>query len=360
MNSQRPVDVLVAGLGPAGSTAAAAAARAGLQVLGVERRQELGVPVQCAEFIPLPLARYAQADGVLQQRVAGMNSSLPSGAREHSELPGLMIDRAAFDQALAREAERCGAELMLSTRLVSVDAARSAAIVRTDYGELEITYRLLVAADGPHSAVAQALGLPPLPTVHTRQYTVPLLQPCADTDIWLSDDYPGGYGWLFPKGRFANLGLGVDRHCAADLKQPLDALHRQLAKQGRVGDAIVYRTGGAIPVGGLRQQLVVGNALFVGDAAGLTHPITGAGIAAAIASGEQAGEAAARWLGRGERDALAEFEEDVRDQFGPTLRRGLERRRWLALRRQGDRGAAGDAIHRRGWIAFHEYFENVA
>ena len=57
------VDVLVIGLGPAGGAAATAAARAGLSVLAVDRRKEVGVPVQCAEFIPLPMGRYAQADG---------------------------------------------------------------------------------------------------------------------------------------------------------------------------------------------------------------------------------------------------------------------------------------------------------
>lgn len=360
MSARATVDVLVVGGGPAGTSAAAAAARGGLSVLAVERKRQVGVPVQCAEFVPLPLAKYAQAGDVLRQRVAGMNSSLPSGNCEHSQLPGLMIDRAAFDQALAAAAEQCGAELMVSTQLVSMDAERSVATIRSDRGPLEVAYRLLVAADGPHSLVARALGLPPLPVVHTRQYTLPLLQPHDDTDVWLSDDYPGGYAWLFPKGRFANLGLGVDRDCVVDLKRPLDILHRQLIEEGRVGEAIVHRTGGAIPVGGLREKLVVGNVVFVGDAAGLTHPISGAGIAAAIFSGELAGEAAVRWLTGTCRDALAEFERDVREQFGPTLARALERRRWLALRRGSRCGLAHDAIHRRAWIAFPEYFETVA
>ena len=60
---------------------------------------------------------------------------------------------------------------------------------------------------GPTARVAR--GLPALPLIHTRQYTVPLTQPYADTDIWLSDEFPGGYAWLFPKGGVANLGLGV-------------------------------------------------------------------------------------------------------------------------------------------------------
>ena len=52
-------DVLVVGLGPAGGAAAAAAAKLGLRVVGVEKKRVVGVPVQCAEFIPLPLGRHA-------------------------------------------------------------------------------------------------------------------------------------------------------------------------------------------------------------------------------------------------------------------------------------------------------------
>lgn len=351
------VDVLVVGLGPAGGAAALAAAQAGLRVAAVERRKEIGVPVQCAEFIPLPLARYAVSEGVLQQRIQGMVSHLPSGRMEKSDTPGLMVDRAAFDQALARQAEQSGARLHLNSRLVGLDGAGSSAIAVTPQGEMRFDYRLLVAADGPQSFVAGSLGLPRLETVHTRQYTVPLLEASEETEIWLSPNYPGGYAWLFPKGGVANLGLGADKRFGADPKALLDALHRKLVADGRVAEAILHRTGGAIPVGGLRQNLVMGNVLFVGDAAGLTHPVTGAGIAAAVASGERAGQAAAAWLIGCDKKALMDFENTIRDQFGASLERAVARRIWLG-QYWGTPAASDDRIQRRGWVAFPEYFEN--
>lgn len=350
------VDVLVIGLGPAGGAAAAAAAKAGLRVLAVERKREIGIPVQCAEFIPLPLSSHAQAEGVLVQRIAAMKTFLPSGAVEQSMFPGLMIDRAAFDQALAREAESHGAHLLLDSRLIRLDVASGQAVIETSAGERIICYRLLVAADGPHSTVAAELGLPALEAVQTRQYTVPLKRHHTDTDIWLSDAYPGGYAWLFPKGEVANLGVGMDKQLTGDLKAPLDSLHRQLAAEGRVGSEIFTRTGGAIPVSGMRDRLAVGNVLFAGDAAGLTHPITGAGIAAAVTSGQRAGEAAAAWLG-GDQGALDEFEQDLRDQFGTTLERAVTRRQWLKSL-CGTPQAKCDEMQRQGWIAFPEYFSN--
>lgn len=359
MTTAPTVDVLIVGLGPAGGAAAAAAAQAGLNVLAIDKKQRIGEPVQCAEFVPLPLGKYAQADGVLVQRIAAMKSFLPSGSIHESAFPGIMVDRAAFDRALVDQARRHGADVRRNTRLIALDAARRRAIVEIkDRGGRrrdEIEYRVLIAADGPHSSVAELLNLPPLTTVNTRQYTVPLLQPYLDTDVWLSDDFPGGYAWLFPKGTVANLGLGIDKQFADDMKAPLDRLHAQLVAGGIVGREVLSRTGGAIPVGGLRASLVHGSAMFIGDAAGLTHPISGAGIGAAVASGERAARAALESIRNNDATALASFEEDVRDQFEETLKRAVARREQLKREWHTPRAQA-DASMRRGWIAFPEYF----
>jgi len=357
MTSRAPTcDVLVIGLGPGGAAAAAAAARAGRSVLAVDRRAVIGTPVQCAEFIPLPLGRYARDTGVRVQRILAMTSTLPSGATHRTDFRGLMIDRATFDRALAESARAAGATLRCATTFVGLDAGAGIAALRGGSGPEQVRFRALIAADGPRSRVAAALGLPRLETVETRQYTVPLRAPYETTDIWLAPEYPGGYAWLFPKGATANLGLGMDTRVARDLKRPLDALHAAQVREGRVGTEILVRTGGPIPVGGLRTRLAVGDVAFVGDAAGLTHPITGAGIAAAVISGEAAGAAAARHCA-GDPAAWRDYDAEVRDQFEASLARAVARRRELAAWWKTDR-ARSDRLHRRGWFAFPEYFRD--
>jgi digeranylgeranylglycerophospholipid reductase len=348
-------DVLVVGLGPGGAAAAAAMARAGLAVVAIDRRAEIGIPVQCAEFIPLPLGRHARHAGVLVQRILGMTSTLPSGAREQTDFPGLMIDRAAFDQALADAARAAGATLWRAA-FTGLESDAGIATLRNESGEHRLRFRALIAADGPRSRVAAALGLPRLETVETRQYTVPLRVPSSVTDVWVAPEYPGGYAWLFPKGATANLGLGMDTRLDWDLKRPLDRLHRTLVAEGRVGPEILRRTGGPIPVSGMRSSLAERNVAFVGDAAGLTHPITGAGIAAAVISGESAGEAAVRYCA-GDRGAWRAYEEEIRDQFGASLERAVARRRWL-IDSWRHRAARADRVQRRGWIAFPDYFRD--
>jgi geranylgeranyl reductase family protein len=342
-------DVLVVGLGPAGGAAALAAAEAGLRVIALERRNEIGRPVQCAECVPAAMGRLVRRTGCEVQRVEAMQTVLPSGASVDSPFRGIMIDRAKLDAGLARSAEAAGAKLLTGWRFEALDAVGGRVRCRSAQGMREISYRLLIAADGPFSPVAAALGLASQPVALARQITVPLLQPLARTEVYLSPDYLGGYGWLFPKGGVANLGVGVVREAGHVLRERLHDLHRRLSGEGRVGSAILARTGGAIPVGGLRLKPAVGNVMFAGDAAGLTHPVTGAGIHPAVTSGEAAGQAAARWLA-GDGTALEGYEAGMAELFGPSLARALHRRGDLKGG-EGDEGAL-----RRGWVAFPDYY----
>lgn len=348
-------DVLVVGLGPGGGAAAWAASCRGLRVVAIDRKRQVGVPVQCAEFVPLPLGRYIRSPSAIKQRIAGMETVLPSGESVRSPFSGLVIDRAAFDQGLASMAEYAGAQLSLRTTLRALDADGKAARVDGPNGTSTLRYKLLIAADGPYSRTASLLGLPRQHMVHARQYTVALAAERSETTIWLSPDYPGGYAWLFPRGAQANLGVGIDFGFARSTGQALDRLHAQLIAAGVVGREVLRRTGGAIPVGGARERLVHKDVMFVGDAAGLTHPITGAGIAAAVTSGEQAGLAAAAWISQGQA-ALDEYELEMSDLYRPTLEHAVRVRAELD-RIWATPAAAHDAPQRRGWIAFKEYYD---
>jgi digeranylgeranylglycerophospholipid reductase len=348
--------VLVIGLGPAGASAALAASSCGLRVLAVERKSAIGVPIQCAEYIPLTIARHARPEGVRQQAVTAMKSWLNQCETFTTDVPGLMIDRSRFDQALASAARQAGAEIRTSTRLVALAPQQRQASLACGPRHYTVHYDYLIAADGPRSMVAKALGLPPLESIYSYQITIPLLQSMHDTEVWHDARFPGGYAWLFPRGGEANLGAAGYGEEAGRLKSGLQELHRQLAQEGRVGTAIIRATGGPIPVSGMRQPLVFGVHVFVGDAAGLCHPITGAGIATAVDSGSAAGQAvAAACLGQ-EPDALHEYQTEMLERYGPSLEHACARRRWL---QQQWRDGRYDEIAtlRQGWIACPEYFE---
>jgi geranylgeranyl reductase family protein len=348
-------EILVVGLGPAGSRAAAMAAAAGCPVLAIDRRRRPGHPVQCAEFVPAMLGQEIDAVGpATRQRIRAMITFVEDAAGEVTEdFPGRMIDRAAFDRALTDAAVAAGARCRFG--VVLEDLAEDGTARLSD-GTV-VRPRLVIGADGPRSAVGQAIGQVNRALVETRQVTVPLKAPHAATDIFLAADIPGGYGWLFPKGEAANLGVGVVPEARHRLKSLLDRLHRVLVAEGRVGREILRHTGGPIPVGGARRPRgALGEVpvLLAGDAVGLTNPVTGAGIASAVISGSLAGGAAADWLA-GDGAALDDYTDEVAALFGSALDRALRRRREiLACYETG--GAPSPPALRRGWIAYPEYW----
>jgi len=349
------VDVVVIGLGPAGACAAAEAARRGHDVIAVDRRREPGRPVQCAEFVPALIGVEARVlSAAVRQPIRAMMTYVERDAPDAKEdCSGHMLDRAAFDAALVAAAGQAGARCLFGTAVRSI--TREGCAELSDGQSLQAA--VIIGADGPRSIVGRRIGEVNRHLVETRQITVALKQPHEATDIFLSADIPGGYGWLFPKGEVAHIGAGVDPRHKARLKSIVAVLHAALVGSGRVGSEIRGLTGGAIPVGGLlkpRGMLAGTLALLAGDAAGLTNPVTGAGIAAAVHSGRLAGEAAAAWL-HGDRDADVAFEEELSSVFQSSLERAVERRRELAVRSRG--GALSDpAALRRGWIAYPEYW----
>lgn len=333
-------DILVLGLGPAGASAARAAAERGRRVVALDRKREPGVPVQCAEFVPAMID--AEVTGAVRQRIDAMATFVEDDAADlQPNFPGHMLDRAAFDAALVARAAQAGADCRFGRRVLRI--AKDGMVHLGDGRQLRA--RVIVGADGPRSQAGRAIGSVNTDLVETRQVTVPLRRAHAATDIFLSAGIPGGYGWLFPKGSVANLGAGVSPAQRARLKPILEKLHADLGD--RVGREILATTGGSIPVGGLLRpwgRLGETLVLLAGDAAGLANPVTGAGIAAAVQSGRLAGEAATN-------GNAAAYQEELEDLFGAALERALRRRREL-MEKVPTRAAL-----RRGWIAYPEYWQ---
>ena len=353
------IDVLVVGIGPAGAAAAAAAAQAGARVLALDRRVQPGLPVQCAEFVPMMLGVDTAAVAAARvQDIAAMDTYVREAAADITpDFRGHMIDRAAFDAALVEAARRAGAECRFATliRAIAADGTVKLADGTT------LRPRVLIGADGPRSLVGRAVGMPNTDLVETRQITVDLLAPHQATDIFLRPEIEGGYGWLFPKGKLCNLGLGVIPARKALLKPLLCELHMELTAARRVGPLIHATTGGAIPVGGiagLAATLGATTVMLAGDAAGLVNPVTGAGINPAVLSGRMAGRAAAAAIA-GDARAAGDYADEAEDLFGPSIALALRRRREV-LARYAAGQQPDDAALRRAWIAYSDYWDRTA
>jgi geranylgeranyl reductase family protein len=345
-------DVVVVGAGPAGASAALAAARAGARSLLIDRRREIGAPVQCAELAPAPLLRIVPvSSAAVVQRTDSMVTHLPSGEAHEADAPGAMLNRTAFDQELVQAAICAGVQLWPEVTCDGLDD--EGAVVASRGGKTgRITARAVVGADGPRSAVGRSVGLSNSCYVAAKQVEVLLAAPLSSTHVFFDERFFGGYGWLFPKGESGNLGVGVDESRADELDAALD--HMMSLAEGLdlvIGKHVIGRTGGVIPVGGPLGSARVGSVLLAGDAAGQVHPITGAGIHSAISCGRAAGQAAGRFASSGDAADLEAYEEEWRDHWGDVFRHAL-RRRDEFLSGWGD--GLEQAV-RRCWVAFPEY-----
>ncbi len=352
MNDPRSCDVLVIGAGPAGSAAALAAARQGVSVLLAERRPRVGVPVRCAEYVPLPVGKYLDLSNpaVTVQPVRGMRTFLPGADPKENLFPGAMIRRDRFDQELARLAVEAGARLV--TGLQVYRRTREEIRAWDGHREVSIRSRVIVGADGPCSQVARWMGQPSRPFLAAAQVSLKLARPLDHTRVYFDPRITGGYGWVFPKGDRANLGVGLEAGQSKNLNKILDGFKRERMEEGLVEAAEEPAGGGLIPVGGLKD-LWLENMILAGDAAGTCHPLSGAGVGNALISGELAGEAAAAAVIRGVSGPLETYRDELQSLLGPSLSRAAAKRQKMI--RDWNRSDFAGLI-KKNWIAFKEYY----
>ncbi|MHB1390102.1 MAG: geranylgeranyl reductase family protein [Thermoleophilia bacterium] len=350
-------EVLVIGAGPAGSVAAAAAAREGADVILLERRRVVGQPVQCAEHLPLQTVREfgLGATDVVVQYIEAMRTHLPDGQVVVTPARGAICHRDRFDRHLAALAESAGARLMTGTRASGYDGG----VVTAVAGEKQFQLRpaVIVGADGPCSRVRKWMGSGSNEFVNGGQHQLPLARELNTTEIFFRRYIPGGYGWLFPKGDMANVGVGVDRRFGVTPSRALKMLTAELIETGFLrANTATGATGGLIPVSGM-TRVRMDNMILAGDAAGHCHPVTGAGVPSAIFAGRMAGEAAARAAAAGDPELLGEYEESCSLFIRDSWEQAVEKRRLLNHDWQKDDRELSRSL-KKNWIAFKEYYED--
>jgi len=346
-------DILVVGGGPAGASTALSAARQGAKVLLVERRQHIGLPVQCAEYIPAMLNGQLGLKGdYIVQKIEGMRTFVPGQAVKEMTAPGYIIRRELFDQTLVNAARKAGAIVRCATRVTAVNPHGDVTLVPREGQAYRVRPRVIIGADGPRSTVGHWVGSVNRHLLPGVQMTLPLAAPLDYTEIYFDPRIIAGYGWLFPKGRVANVGLGMLRpeKGQPSLGKVLDGFIRRLKTHGKIHGGPVAHAAGWIPAEPVRNA-VHGNVVLVGDAAGHTHSITGAGIFTAVTCGELAGTHAAAAAAANGMGILRAYDREWQDLLGDTLTRARCRRQ----RMETDWNSF-DTIVKRCWVAFREYY----
>lgn len=314
-------DVVVVGGGPAGATAALAAAERGATVALLERAElprykTCGGGLTAVSMAALP-AGFTVPVAARAAAVTFTRRGWPTRTwRDPAPLVAL-VQRAELDGALVACAAAAGVLVRTGVAVTGVAEGPDGVVLTTTGGP--VSGRCVVAADGTGSRLARWVGVELEQVDLGLEVEVPT--PPSQAASWASrllidwGPLPGSYGWVFPKGGSLTVGVIGDRGDGPALCGYLADL---LAAQGLDAGTATVSSGHLTRCRAPASPLRRGRVLVAGDAAGLLEPMMREGISFALRSGRLAGHAAAG----GSEAALASYDEAVRSLLGPEMAAG--------------------------------------
>ncbi|MDR0767180.1 MAG: NAD(P)/FAD-dependent oxidoreductase [Methanosarcinales archaeon] len=358
--TKKNYDVVIVGAGPAGSMAAKYAALGGADVLFVDRKREIGTPIQCAGFTPdaseieklipgmtLPKEMKELPKNSILCQTKKQRLYTPDLKSKEFDVNGYVLDRRLFDTELAEQAALQGAELLCGTTVKSVafcvaDAAKYTVRLSGVFGKIDVTAKVIIGADGPNSLIGKTFGLSNSEYERGIGFEYKMTGVDIDSEsleMYFGNKYvPGGYIWIFPEGDGkANVGIGIRRSLCTEKLPAREFLNRfirehPIASEKLKGGKITSVIAGAIPVSGAPVRTATDSVMIAGDAAGHVMATNGGGIPFAMAAGKIAGETAAEAVmsnkcGRGL--SVAAYEQRWRAEFGEALDASVQARKLM-------------------------------
>ena len=353
-------DLIVVGAGPGGSHTAKVAAEKGLEVLLVDRKEEIGTPVRCGEGIGKENLQefYDVEDEWISAEVTEARVHFPN--EEHIELAGensdeavgYILERKLFDRDLADKAAKAGANLKVGTeaRGLNREDVHVSLELCDRQGQFEVEASMVVGADGVESQVGGWAGL-------DTSLNVNDVEKCAQylvTGVDFESDYvhfligneiaPGGYIWMFPKGE-ERMNLGVVVIPSKAERGPEFYLQNFLSERFPDGK-VVEKTYGGNPVEGPKDSVVSDNVMLVGDAARHVDPFTGGGLSNALRGGEFAAEVASKAVSESkfDRDFLSQYDGLWKERFGEDLERNKKLQEKFLSMEDDDLNSLADSL----------------
>lgn len=286
-------DVIVIGAGPAGLYTAMSGAKEGLDVLMLEEHAHIGLPTHCTGIVSGETnGLYKIPEEVVLKRPSSCLVLSPSGRVAELEDPGeeiAVVDRASFDRALAASVVEAGGTIRTSCRVDHVSNGDRFIEVETNGGE-RLRARALVLACGVTFRFHPLLGSrPPSQILHTAQLEL-VAEPAEKLEVHVGREVaPDGFAWLVPfrRGETTRVKAGVLMRGDARANLEKFLARPEIAPRLReIPGEPIRRLLPVAPVAKSYADRIVA----VGDAAGLTKPVSGGGIFYSLLSAQFAAE----------------------------------------------------------------------
>lgn len=313
-------DVVIIGAGPAGLTLALELEHR-FKVLLIDKKREPHKLIACAEWVPPNMPVAAVTDTVAMD-------TFYAGKTKIRDFGGKIIDRESWQKGMLESLTKATVCLGLPVE----KNVENKVITPKETFEADV----IVGADGPLSVIRKSFGLSVAPVMPAINVKMKLVKKMDRTLIHFSDNIEKGYGWVFPKGELANVGIGA----TSKISDALESYKTFLVENGIVYPGEIQRTAGLIPLYGF-SPVASDNCVMIGDAAGLTDPLTGAGIFQAWDSAN----ILAGVLSEGK--TLSEYFKRIKIAYGSFLTRRMTKRKIL----EDNWGNLEKAVE-ESWVSF--------
>ena len=315
-------DVIVVGGGPIGSHVACILVRQGCEVVVLEKKGRVGHKQCCTGIIGQECVRAFDIDeGVILRKVKSARLFSPAGKKlyiRRTEHQASILDRAAFDLAMARKAQDAGAKYIFNRTVHDIRMAKEGVEVHCEGEESGLIAKAVVIASGYGSRLTEKLGLGKMTDFVAGAQVEVTTKEQDEVEVYFGrDTAPGFFGWLVPTTTGnARVGLLSRRAPEKYLKRLLESL----AAEGKIVPGEWTPSYGAIPLRPLRQTYGA-RILVVGDAAGQVKPTTGGGIYYGLLCADIAANVLSRALQQDDLSAknLSRYEREWKRKIGREL-----------------------------------------
>lgn len=332
-------DVIIVGAGPAGSVAAINLSEAGYHVIVVEKNGISRNKVCGGGITPRVLTRFPYLKNDVEATTISKTSEVclysPSLNIIRSPADCLMVERAEFDAMLTEKCRASGAMVVSSSKVVKMKIDMEAAQVLLEDGS-SLTARAIIGADGINSLTARSTRL--RRKTSRSSTAVCLVREVAEEPdevmrqktMYIFYDYgrSSGYGWVFPKKRCINVGIGVLAHDRINIKDLWKNFVAELKKKAIISDAFVHDQfeSAILPANGPLPKTYSDGVLLCGDAGGFVNSFTGEGIYYAMVSGEIAASVLAEALKKNElsEKTMMNYQRLWKSEIGTELERAFQ------------------------------------
>lgn len=323
-------DVIVIGGGPVGSQVAYRLAQTGWGVTVLEKGEKAGNKLCCAGIIGLECVRAFEIDeSVILRKVKSARLFSPSGKTlyiKRNEHQASILDRGAFDMAMARRAQTMGAKYIFNRTVHDIRVTKEGVELYCEGRGGSHIARAVVIASGYGSRLIERMGLGKAADFVAGAQADVAAKGENEVEVFFGREIaPGFFGWLVPTaGGNARVGL-LSRHAP---ERYLKRLLESLASEGKIMPDEWKPEYGAIPLRPLPKTYGE-RILVVGDAAGQVKPTTGGGIYYGMLCADIAATILSRALHHNDLSArsLSRYEREWKHKLGRELMIGYRARK---------------------------------